>query len=310
MPQDTEQPAILVTGGSGFLGHHLTAALTARGQAVRILDFAPSRHQAPLVSCWQGSFLDMPLLRQAMVGVDTVYHLAATTFPREAHKNPRRDAEENLVGTLDLLELAAQAGVRRVIFCSSGGTVYGPDAPVPLHEDLPTNPISAYGIHKLGVEKYLRMFHHEGAFESLSLRIANPYGPFQDVRKAQGALSTFCQQALRDDEIQIWGDGSVERDFIHVTDVARALVLAGASRQSGTEINIGSGHGTTLNDLLRLIGDALGRPVRHRYLPGRAFDVPRNVLDIAKADRLLAWAPQIALADGIRGLLSAPAEGR
>lgn len=304
MPPDTHPPArVLVTGGGGFIGSHLVGGLLATGAEVGNLDFIPGRHSHSRLIHWPGSFLDPSLLREALVGVDTVYHLAATNFPRESNRDPRRDAEENLIGTLGLLDMAVSAGVGRVVFCSSGGTIYGPTDAVPITEDHPTSPISAYGIVKLSIEKYLRLYAAQTGIGTLSLRLSNPYGPYQNIRKAQGALTTFCHRALLDEMIEIWGDGTVERDFIYIDDVTRAMLLAGTSPLSGTEINIGSGQGTSLNTLLTEIEAVLGRPVRRRYLDGRAFDVPRNHLDIGRAATALGWQPGVGLRDGIRRLL-------
>jgi UDP-glucose 4-epimerase len=304
MPPEMPSPArILVTGGGGFIGGHLIGGLLTTGAEVGNLDFIPGRHSHPRLIHWPGSFLDPSLLREALVGVDTVYHLAATNFPRESNLDPRRDAEENLIGTLSLLDMAVAAGVRRIVFCSSGGTVYGPTDTVPIAEDHPTSPISAYGIVKLSIEKYLRLYSIQAGIGTLSLRLANPYGPYQNIRKAQGAITTFCHRALLDEPIDIWGDGTVERDFVYIDDVTRAMLLAGASTLSGTEINIGSGQGTSLNTLLTEIESVLGRPVRRRYLDGRAFDVPRNHLAITRAASQLGWMPGVTLRDGIRRLL-------
>lgn len=304
MPHETPAPSrVLVTGGGGFIGGHLIGGLLATGAEVGNLDFIAGRHSHARLTHWSGSFLDRSLLREALVDVEIVYHLAATNFPRESNQDPRRDAEENLVGSLGLFDMAVAAGVRRIVFCSSGGTVYGPTDLVPIAEDHPTNPISAYGIAKLGIEKYLRLYMAQTGMGSISLRLSNPYGPHQNIRKAQGVLTTFCHRALLDEPIDIWGDGSVERDFIHIDDVTRAMLLAGASKLSGTEINIGSGVGTSLVTLIAEIEAALGRPVRRRHLESRAFDVPRNHLDISRAASALGWYPRTSLREGIRQLL-------
>lgn len=304
MSADRSKRPVLITGGGGFIGQSVIARLLPVSVEVRNVDFIPGRIAAPNLNHWLGSFLDPTRMREALIGVDTVYHIAATRFPREANRDPLEDARENIIGTLALLDLAVESGVRRVVFCSSGGTVYGPTDRVPIPEDHPTNPVSAYGITKLAIEKYLRLYHSLHGLSTLSLRVANPYGPGQNISKAQGALTTFCHKAVADDEIEIWGDGSVERDFVHIDDVARALVMAGHSDVSGTELNIGSGQGTSLNTLIALIEAALDRPVRHRYLPGRDFDVPRNHLDISRARTLLGWYPEIGLPEGIARMLN------
>lgn len=294
---------VLITGGAGFIGRYVTEAMLNQGFDVRSLDFAPGALRHDRLTHWGGSFLDDMLLAEALTGVDCVFHLAATGFAREANTDPVRDCRDNVLGTLSLLELAARAGVRRLIYCSSGGTVYGPTDAVPIHEDHATNPITAYGISKLACEKYMRFFNGEGRISTLTLRVANPYGPHQNIAKAQGALTTFCHRAVSDEPITIWGDGSVERDFVEIRDVARAFVLAHNAEASGTEINIGSGRGVSLNQLIAMIAEVLGRPIDHGFTEGRGFDVPRNYLDIQRAQAMLGWQPEIPVEDGVRSLI-------
>lgn len=295
---------VLVIGGSGFIGRNLIHALSDRVAEIRNLDVVPHRSTADHATHWPGSFLQTEILREAMTGVDLVYHLAATAMPRKSNQNPQRDCRENVVGTLSVLDTAVTLKVRRLIFTSSGGTVYGPTDSVPIAENHPTNPITAYGISKLACEKYLRFYDGYSGLSTLSLRIANPYGPFQNLAKAQGALTTFCHQAVAGEPITIWGDGSVQRDFVHIRDVSEALVLAGTAEASGMEINIGSGQGRSLNDLLDVIGRSLGHDIPRNYEAGRSFDVARNYLDITRARELLGWSPGVALEDGVAELLA------
>ncbi|MCK8463992.1 NAD-dependent epimerase/dehydratase family protein [Aliiroseovarius sp. S1339] len=298
---------VLVIGGSGFIGKNLVEQLLKDGAQVRSLDLGPSGIAHDRLSTWSGSFLQTELLNEVMMGVECVYHLAATAMPREADLNPHRDCLDNVGGTLGVLDAALGAGVKRVVFSSSGGTVYGPTDSVPIKEDQPTHPINAYGVSKLACEKYLRLYDgrmgKEGPLSTVSLRIANPYGLHQNISKAQGALTTFCARAAADEPISIWGDGEVQRDFINVSDVARALIAAGMSDVSGLEINIGSGKGTSLNALIKEIEAVLGHPINCEYLPARSIDVKRNYLDISKAENLLNWRPEVKLQDGIRQLL-------
>lgn len=304
--------SVLVTGGGGFIGTELIRRLLAEGIAVRNLDFVANGLSDAKLRHYPGSFLDHALVREAITGTDCVFHLAATGFSREANRNPLLDAQENILGTLQLLDCASEAQVARVIFCSSGGTVYGPTDLDPIPESAPTNPISAYGISKLTNEKYMRLYDtgsngqlDGGGLSTLTLRVANPYGPGQNINKAQGALTTFCHHAVRNEPIEIWGDGTVARDYIDVRDVADAL-LAGARawKISGTEINIGSGRGFSLIELIAVIAERLGRDPKVRYRPARRFDVPRNVLDITRASDLLAWKPKITLQQGIADLIA------
>ena len=302
----------VVTGGGGFIGSALTRHLLRQGIAVNNLDYIANKFTHPLLEHFQGSFLDHGLTREALAGADCVFHLAATTFTREANANPVRDAEENILGTLKLLELASESEVSKMVFCSSGGTVYGPAAQVPIIERSQTYPVSAYGISKLACEKYMRLYDAQnasgvgnGRMRTVSLRVANPYGAEQNIGKAQGALVTFCHRALQDQPITIWGDGSVERDYIDVRDVAVALYLAAIQRDvAGCEINIGSGKGSSLNELLKLISQITGRQLEVIYQSHRSFDVPRNYLDISLAQELLGWCPSIDLQTGMTELLT------
>lgn len=301
-----------VVGGGGFIGGAVVGALLDAGVAeVRNLDFLPGARRDPRLHHLQGSFLQSAVARTALAGADWVFHLAATGFAREANANPIGDAQENVIGTLQLLDLAREAGVARFVFCSSGGTVYGQTTGTePIPEDTPTHPVNAYGASKLACETYVRLYDVSnasglgGGMRTLTLRVANPYGPGQNIARAQGALTTFCHHAVHDEPITIWGDGSVVRDYIQVRDVGEALILAANAPAHGTEINIGSGKGVSLRELIALITEIMGRPLDVSYAQDRSFDVPRNVLDIGRARQLLGWRPRTSLRDGVAELIA------
>lgn len=294
----------LILGGGGFLGSHLSEALLAQGYEVRIFDrpnllrFKSSHQNAPLE--WiEGDFVNRDHMAHAVSGCDIVYHLVSTTLPRSSNENPAYDVETNVIGTLHLLEATRQHKVRKIIFASSGGTVYGIPQAVPIKESHPTEPICSYGIAKLAIEKYLSLFHLLYGMEYCVLRLANPFGERQRIAAAQGAVAVFLDKALRNEGIEIWGDGSVVRDYFHVSDAVSALTKALVYEGNHRVFNVGSGVGQSLNEILTAIENLLGTPVKRTYLPARAFDVPVSVLDISKAAELLNWKPQTPFAEGL-----------
>jgi UDP-glucose 4-epimerase len=240
------------------------------------------------------------VLSAALQGNEIVFHLVSTTLPKTSNDNPVYDVESNVVGTLRLLELCREQGVRKVVFASSGGTVYGVPRSVPIDESHPTEPICSYGIHKLMIEKYLQLNHRVHGLDYCVVRPPNLYGPRQRLDIAQGAVAVFLDRALHGKPIQVWGDGSVMRDYLYVEDAAEALVKAAAFEGEPKVFNIGSGVGTTLKQLIKEIEALLGRPVPVEYSAARALDVPANVLDASLARRLLGWTPRTSLAEGLR----------
>lgn len=294
----------LVLGGGGFLGSHLCEALLTRGHDVRILDrpnlarFKSFQHHAT-VEWIDGDFVNLKDVDSAVSGCDIVFHLVSTTLPRSSNENPVYDVETNIIGTLHLLESVRKHKVRKVIFVSSGGTVYGIPREIPIKESHPTEPICSYGISKLAIEKYMSLFHLLHGIEYCVLRLSNPFGERQRVSAAQGAVTVFLHKALRNQEIVIWGDGSVTRDYFYVSDVVSALIQAMSYEGDNRLFNIGSGVGRSLNEILDAIDLLIGAPVKRVYKPPRAFDVPVNVLDISKAESLLKWKPQIQFSEGL-----------
>lgn len=294
----------LILGGGGFLGSHLCEDLLTRGHDVRILDrpnlarFKPFQHHET-VEWIDGDFVNLKDVDSAVSGCDIVFHLVSTTLPRSSNENPVYDVETNIVGTLHLLESVRKHKVRKIIFVSSGGTVYGIPREIPIKESHPTDPICSYGISKLAIEKYMSLFNLLHGIEYCVLRLSNPFGERQRVSAAQGAVTVFLHKALRNQVIEIWGDGTVTRDYFYVSDAVTALIQAMTYEGDNRLFNIGSGVGRSLNEILDAIDLLIGAPVKRVYKPPRAFDVPVNVLDISKAERLLNWKPQIQFAEGL-----------
>lgn len=294
----------LILGGGGFLGSHLCEALLAQGYAVRIFDrpnlsrFTLFQHTEAME--WvEGDFINREQVAQAVSGCDVIYHLISTTLPRSSNENPAYDVQTNLIGTLHLLEAAQKNKIRKTIFVSSGGTVYGIPHEIPIKESHPTEPICSYGISKLAIEKYLSLFHLLHGMDYCVLRLANPFGERQRVAAAQGAVAVFLYKALRNETVEIWGDGSVVRDYFHVSDAVSAMMKALTYRGSSGVFNIGSGVGQSLNEILAAIETQLGAPVKRSYLDARKFDVSVSVLNISKAAEILNWTPQISFAEGL-----------
>lgn len=291
----------LVVGGCGFIGSHLVGRLVEGGYEVRVYDRSPNRFiGAPDgVEFVEGELGNHGLIREAVERVEVVYHFVSTTLPKTSNDDPIYDVRSNLVDTLQLLEACVEAGVRKVIFSSSGGTVYGPPVAVPITEDHPTNPISSYGIVKLAIEKYLGLFHHLHGLDYAALRISNPYGPLQDPAGQQGAISVFLNRIRTGQPITIWGDGGVVRDYLYVSDLVDALELAAGTTTERKVFNVGHGQGFSLNELVELMSSVVGVRPEVEYLPARALDVPISVLDISRVEADLGWSPKTEMEEGI-----------
>ena len=287
------------------MGSHLVEGLVRTGQHVKLFDrphidslprFTSSEH----VEIVTGDFLNPEDLARALPGTQVVFHLICTTLPKSSNENPAYDVETNVLGTLRLLQLCRLHQVRKIVFVSSGGTVYGIPRTVPLDETHPTEPICAYGIHKLLIEKYLQLYFRLHGLDYCVLRISNAYGERQKTDAAQGAVAVFLERALLRQPIQVWGDGSVVRDYVYVGDIVAALLKAMAYEGEQKIFNIGSGIGVGLNQLIREIGVVLGRAPEVEYGAARNFDVPANVLDASLAGRLLGWQADTPLVEGLR----------
>jgi UDP-glucose 4-epimerase len=241
-----------------------------------------------------GNFLDPNDVGHAISGCDLVYHLVSATVPQTSNENPRYDVEANLIGTLQLLEQMRIAGVKKIIFPSSGGTVYGIPQEIPIKETHSTDPINSYGITKLAIEKYLHLYWTLHGLDYRILHIANAYGARQPITQTQGAIAALLGKAVGKEEVMIWGDG-----FVYASDIANAFLRVSLYQGEMRVFNIGSGHGHSLNDIIGVIENVVQAPLRVKYLPGRPFDVPVNVLDIARAKSYLNWEPKVRLEEGI-----------
>lgn len=295
----------LILGGCGFLGSHIADRLRAGGGSIRIFDrFEAARtniqHLLPHIELVTGDFGNQAAVEEATRGIDVVYHLISTTLPKTSNDDMAFDITSNLVPTLHLLEACRHNRVRKVVFASSGGTVYGLPQSVPIREDHPTNPLCSYGIHKLAIEKYLALYHQLHQLDYAVMRIANPYGPRQRPDGPQGVIAVFMGHILRDQPIQLWGDGSAVRDYLYISDVADAAFALATYRGPERTFNIGGGVGSSLLDIIRAIAHAVGRKPHIQFAPARNLDVPTNVLDITRAQTHLHWSPKIPFEQGLQ----------
>lgn len=294
----------VIFGGGGFIGSAIADRLLVDGWILRIFErprVDPYRTFSAdeQVEWITGDFQSTHDVSHAIEGMDVVLHLVSTTLPKNSNDDPIFDVQSNVVGTLQLLNAMAAQKIPRIVFISSGGTVYGIPKSLPIDENHPTDPMVSYGITKLVIEKYLHLYQRMHGIKPVILRVANPYGERQRIETAQGAVGVFLHHALTGKPIEIWGDGSVVRDYIHVSDVASAFAKAVTYFGSKTVFNISSGQGTSLNELIELLEVVLDKPIERRYLPARAFDVPVSILCNQLARTELNWQPAMSMRDGI-----------
>jgi UDP-glucose 4-epimerase len=292
---------VLILGGNGFIGSHLVDRLLCEGHAVRVFDKYEERYRRPLadVDYRTGDFGNRGLLADALQDIDTVFHLISTTLPKTSNDDPAFDVQSNVIETLFLLEQCAARKNVKVVFVSSGGTVYGKPRQLPIPEASPTEPECSYGITKLTIEKYLALYNHLHGLDYRIVRPSNPFGPRQNPDGIQGAIPVFLGRVARDEPIEIWGDGEVVRDYLYVEDFVDGLYRAACADVPERIFNIGSGRGHSLNEIVASIRTVTGRPVRVVHRQGRSFDVPQIYLDVSRAAEWLGWHPATSLDDGI-----------
>jgi len=304
----------VVTGGAGFIGSNLTDALVARGDRVTVIDDLSTGKRANLeTACRHGARLEVADVRDAeriseifaAVRPELVFHLAAQIDVRYSVDHPAGDATTNVLGTIAVLQAARAAGAARLVNTSTGGGLYGDAELLPTPEDHPIRPLAPYGQSKYAAEGYCELYSRTAGISTVSLRYGNVYGPRQDVHGEAGVVAIFCGLLISRRAPTVFGDGRQTRDWVDVSDVVAANLMAADTRLNGA-INIGHGQETSVLDLLQALGEVseCGTLAETRFAPERSGEVRRSCLDVSRAKRELGWEPRVQLRDGLRTILA------
>jgi UDP-glucose 4-epimerase len=294
-----------VIGGTGFIGSFVVNILLREERKVIVVGRSelPTRPLPGNVDYIPGDFGDKSFLRDTLRGVDEIIDLAYATVPKTSYDNPVYDILANLPNAVNLLEVASENATDKIVLVSSGGVIYGPTDKVPINEEHPTNPISPYGITKLAVEKYAKMFHITHALPVVCVRPGNAYGETQKPFSGQGFIATAIASILSGNVLNLYGESGTIRDYVYVEDIAHGIVAALINGQPGDIYNIGSGNGRSnkeILDALRPLAQAEGHEIKLNTLPLRKFDVPINVLDSTKLRHCTGWTMKISFNEGIK----------
>lgn len=298
----------LILGSSGFLGKHLTQKLLELGHQVTCFDISHTPMFANAMYI-DGFFSKETNFEKLVHDHDIVFHLISSSFPNSTIPY-EQEISENVFATLKLMEACVKQPGTRLVFISSGGTVYGQSKKgVPFNEQDETTPIASYGIQKLMIEKYLHLFHHQYGLDFKVVRLANPYGPGQNPKGAVGAIAVLLDRAKNDEVITIFGDGSSVRDYIYIDDAIQGLVNIALSETSEKVVNLGGGQGTSLTQVLESIQKVTGKSLTIDYLPQRSTDVDFSVLDITLYSKLFPKHTMVTLEQGISSFYSTMIKG-
>ena len=296
---------VLITGGAGFIASHVADAFLLAGHEVAVVDDLSTGFKEnldPRIRFWQVDIRTPDLPRVVSdFRPDVISHHAAQMSVSASARDPRHDADINILGTLNLLEAAVRSEVRRVVFASTGGAVYGDLVPIPTDETAVARPVSPYGVAKLAVERYLHAYQAMHGLRAVALRYSNVYGPRQSPHGEAGVVAIFSRAILEGRELMVNGDGEQTRDYVYVGDVVRANIVA-AEMALGHEfpiVNIGTGVETSVNVLLQLLRESAGRHVAWRHGPPRPGEQRRSVLDCTLAKRVLGWEAATDLRTGL-----------
>ena len=298
---------IILFGGAGFIGTNLAIELSQdENNDITLVDrdinFFEDLRKLNLqkFSYVESDFSENTNFDELLEGQEVVYHLVSTTVPTTSNQQIPQELSANIIVTSKLLEACVRQNVKKVIFISSGGTVYGKEVCCPLKEETPTYPISSYGLQKITIEKLLYLYDYMYNLDYRIVRLSNPYGPYQRPNGILGAVTTFTYKALNDEEITVFGDGSVVRDFIYIDDAVDAIIKIATQNVEQKTFNLGCGYGTSIKQLLDIISSTLNIHLKIKYVEGRSVDVPVNYLDIQRYEKYFGTLSPISLEEGIK----------
>lgn len=298
----------LILGGAGFIGGKLTRALVAKGERPKVFT-RPNSSISNLedildqIDIVYGDFREDVELCKVLKGIDTVFHLISSIGPRRSLESSLYDVESNLVPTIHLVENCLANGVRKIVFASSGGTIYGEPEITPIPEDHPLLPKSIYGQSKLTIENLLNFYARSTGLEVNILRISNPFGPGQNPSKPQGIVAVAMDCAYYERVLKIYGKGEAVRDYIYIDDVAEAMLLVAESSGSSI-VNISSGIGQSVMDIVQAIEEISGWTIRKEFVPNCSSDVKANILDKKRIYDVYGWYPKVEFKDGLTRTLA------
>lgn len=298
---------ILLLGAAGFIGTNLVIELAKNPEnEITVVDRNKQYFKTlekmhfPYLNIIESDLAMDSDYEKLVCGHDLVYHLISTTAPTTSNQHIAEELKGNVVLSANLFEACVHQGVQKVVFLSSGGTVYGKESKCPLNEKTPTNPITSYGIQKVSIEKLLYLYNYMYGLDYRIIRLTNPYGPYQRPNGVLGAVTTFTFKTLRNEEIQVYGDGSVVRDFIYIEDAVKGIQKIVNGKNRHHTFNLGCGYGTSIKQVLETIERALNIEVNVRYTEGRKVDVPVNYLDIKRFETAYGSLNPLSLEEGIK----------
>ena len=295
---------IALIGGAGFIGTNLAIHLSKTDE-VTVIDrdekfFSTLKSLNLPIRYKVASFDTNSDFDNQVEGQDVVYHLASTVIPGNSNYDIGAELNANVIVTCHLLDACVRQGIKKVAFISSGGAIYGKKGTCPIQEDMVTYPISSYGVQKLAIEKLLYLYRYQKDLDYRIIRLANPYGPYQRPNGKLGVVTTFIYKALTSGRLEVYGDGTVVRDFIYIEDAIRGILKIVNGENDIRVFNLGSGKGTSVNQVIEAIRKTIRSDLAVEYIAGRTTDVPVNYLDISRYEGIYGKLDPVSLEDGIK----------